>query len=532
MILNLIYNLPCDLSQVKIHLDITNYDLIEEKNALLEDSFFNFTTLEDCNILITTNKREIEKEYLIYIGEDYNYYLDTYKIVESYKIRQFIGYILVPQEEQDDELLLEIKEREENKEYDILPFSCDKSTLRCDYNNFLQDCCVEHIKNILSFICEHFKFNWWCDKGLLKMVLGYRGKTNDVLEIGIKSERWNEFLQLKSKFLSAGFYFKVINKPKDYVRIQISGKNEIGIDIVPRRNIKGSLYRGTTGGTKFYNEDVILQKLVDPTKEISWNDLLVKIPNCEQEVVDLRFDRLEDKTWNFDVNSLIIPKRIEVIDELPQNVFLYWEGKRNEIIDKCERIIEERCINFDIIKVDDNNINEYIEIPSYVLEKRNPKIKSLFIKCALLNKYGGTWIDSDLVLMKNLETIIEPLKKYDFIGYGYYYGEVEDAFMSCRKNCLLVDLWFRRFKMLFKKNQLNYKNLNFVFNEVSDNYKYYNYNYNTFEPFEDLSRYSHQDNGFVEKVIENNLINGFHLHGEVTKREITRGSILSKLLGE
>ena len=65
--------------------------------------------------------------------------------------------------------------------------------------------------------------------------------------------------------------------------------------------------------------------------------------------------------------------------------------------------IKKNCKTHDIIIINQTNLNKYIRLPSYILNKfNNRKISkthfSDIVRSELLIKYGGTWIDASVLL--------------------------------------------------------------------------------------------------------------------------------------
>lgn len=522
---DVLLNLPIDLINCKIYKEI----------EYINDNYTYTNIIDEANVLLLNVEKEIDFDgYIIYFSEEYNTtkYQEKYDLIESHKDGKNYGFIFKKPPMIVDELLLEIRTREEEKDYDVLPLECSKETEKCTYSEYLQDCCIKHLNDMLNFISEQFvDFKWWCDKHLLMRINdNSRGKITDELEIGLFAEDYNKLLALRSTFLKNGYQFIINQKPREWIRIQVSGKNKIGIDIVPRRNINGVLYWGVTGGNKLYTNDSIPYFYVSNIINKELENTSVNIPNNSNDLLTYRYGSgYGDKAWTFEVKQLVLPEKIEATEELPKEVYVYWQGKENSIVSKCYDIIKNKCRNFNINLVSDECLETIYE-KNPRLKNCSSKVKSLFAKINLLNETGGTWIDSDIIMMKDLEEIIKPIKKYDFVGFGEYYGNPDDAFMSCRKDCYLVNIWKRRFDMMLNNNVFNYDRLNYVFKEVSDNYKYYNYNHLLFDPFDDLSIYKRIDNGFVKKVKNEGKVNCFHLHSKTIKESIMEGTILDKLL--
>lgn len=65
----------------------------------------------------------------------------------------------------------------------------------------------------------------------------------------------------------------------------------------------------------------------------------------------------------------------------------------------------------EIIMIDINNVSDYIEVPDYILDKYTrgviiPAHFSDYLRCCLLYKHGGFWIDSTIYMTDNMPDYI------------------------------------------------------------------------------------------------------------------------------
>ena len=81
--------------------------------------------------------------------------------------------------------------------------------------------------------------------------------------------------------------------------------------------------------------------------------------------------------------------------------FFWYQGfeQAPELVHICYKSIKRNFPDRQVIFLDKDNINEYINFPSFIWEKFNNRYISLahfsdLLRLALLNVYGGTWIDS------------------------------------------------------------------------------------------------------------------------------------------
>ena len=81
-----------------------------------------------------------------------------------------------------------------------------------------------------------------------------------------------------------------------------------------------------------------------------------------------------------------------------------WDfEKLPDVVKISYKSVEKYKKDYEIIHLDMNNINDYLEIPAYILKKVENKKMGFahftdIIRLALLYNYGGVWIDSTILL--------------------------------------------------------------------------------------------------------------------------------------
>ena len=181
-------------------------------------------------------------------------------------------------------------------------------------------------------------------------------------------------------------------------------------------------------------------------------------------------------------------------------LWVYWENKNGKqtppIIELCLEIMRKRLSNnFRMIKLDQNNINEYIpEIKErkHILDKLIIAHRVDYYRVLLLNKYGGLYLDADIIILNDLRDIIDKLRDNDYIGFGCTgyrctngYGKPSNWAMASKANGIMIS----RLKKYLEKtldsiteDKIDYhtfgklaiwKILDELIN--NENYKYYHY---------------------------------------------------------
>jgi len=80
-------------------------------------------------------------------------------------------------------------------------------------------------------------------------------------------------------------------------------------------------------------------------------------------------------------------------------VFTYWEGSCPFTI-RTSLASVSSVYGKDHIHLDPSSLGEYVDIPSHVLGLQSVALRSDFIRTALLQRYGGTWLDADILLKR------------------------------------------------------------------------------------------------------------------------------------
>lgn len=118
-----------------------------------------------------------------------------------------------------------------------------------------------------------------------------------------------------------------------------------------------------------------------------------------------------------------------------QNViWQYWgQGIDNnlpEIVQLCFASIDKYKDDFTVIRLDDDSLNEYLEFPDFIWEKRkNPEFKPAFfadlLRLALLYHYGGIWVDATILLTAPID---KRLRNQDFFVFSRHKEALNQKF--------------------------------------------------------------------------------------------------------
>ena len=123
----------------------------------------------------------------------------------------------------------------------------------------------------------------------------------------------------------------------------------------------------------------------------------------------------------------ILNKNIEHFQEIEiekPKIWMYWEtlpGKTKPgYIDLCYESVLNNCGQcFDVILLNEKTIYDYLpEIKDIDLSKLEIAQKVDYYRYLLLHKYGGIWLDADILVIKCFCPLYKNLEQHDYVGFG------------------------------------------------------------------------------------------------------------------
>ncbi len=139
-------------------------------------------------------------------------------------------------------------------------------------------------------------------------------------------------------------------------------------------------------------------------------------------------------------------------------LWVYWQNINGATtmpahIALCRKTLHKHCDkSFNIMELDEKTIYNYLpELKKLELEFNLDRLqiaqKVDFYRAFLLQKHGGLYLDSDMIVMKDLKEVTDKLIDYDYVGFGQYnqnritynsYGAPQNWAMASRKEGILV----------------------------------------------------------------------------------------------
>lgn len=125
---------------------------------------------------------------------------------------------------------------------------------------------------------------------------------------------------------------------------------------------------------------------------------------------------------------------------MPNIIWQYWEtkGKKPGYIDGLYQIAKKNS-GVEVIQVTPETLSQYVpNIPDELYSIGEIAHKADMIRAMLIYEQGGMWLDSDAIVIKNLQWLFKLLDNYEFVGFNDR-GDIKDEKNTdIRINCFLA----------------------------------------------------------------------------------------------
>jgi hypothetical protein len=176
------------------------------------------------------------------------------------------------------------------------------------------------------------------------------------------------------------------------------------------------------------------------------------------------------------------PKNIT--NNIPKKIWTYWDNSNNipKTVKMCMESWKKYNPNYTITLLTKDNYQEYGNIPKEISEHPNfndfPARFADLVRLYVLEKHGGVWIDSSILVNSSLDDWLFP-RYGEFSGFyidGFTtkkeYPVIENWFFACNKESKFMKLWKDEFIELSKfpdvKSYIEAKKEQVDFQKISD----------------------------------------------------------------
>lgn len=164
---------------------------------------------------------------------------------------------------------------------------------------------------------------------------------------------------------------------------------------------------------------------------------------------------------NIDLDDIM--NRSVIVGNVPKHIYtMWWQGIEDapEIIRFCINNMKKLNPNCDVTVISKENYFEYVDIPEFIFKLVEGKKISFthlsdIVRCKILSKYGGVWIDSTIYMSHELDDIVFNNSFYS-IKTGVYtndpsHGEWTTFFMASVPNSIVFNFMDSFFEKYFQK---------------------------------------------------------------------------------
>ena len=149
----------------------------------------------------------------------------------------------------------------------------------------------------------------------------------------------------------------------------------------------------------------------------------------------------------------------------PKIIWIYWDSPDDipEIVKLSVDRVKSFCPDYEIKFLDMLSVNEYITLPN-IPTSLPLAIKADYIRLMLLERYGGVWMDSSILLNEDLGWISKKICNHD--AFVFYSDEctinseepiTENWFIISPKDSPFIKSWAKEFSLcIFSEDPINY----------------------------------------------------------------------------
>jgi hypothetical protein len=160
------------------------------------------------------------------------------------------------------------------------------------------------------------------------------------------------------------------------------------------------------------------------------------------------------------ITKFFIVKESFEIDNSQKIIWTYWDQgvkKLPYFNQKCIKSWKKNNPEFKVIILDQNNLFKFLTCEDLPKNWKYfpPQLKSDFIRIALLDNYGGIWMDSSIICIKPLNKLFSFDKSLEGFALQNFSRNndltvFENWFISARKGSYIIKKWRDEFTKLYK----------------------------------------------------------------------------------
>ena len=142
----------------------------------------------------------------------------------------------------------------------------------------------------------------------------------------------------------------------------------------------------------------------------------------------------------------------------PNYAWMYWEDvpgrRRAAYLDLCLETVQRQAAGLDLIVTGRDSIFDHLpDLDRQVWDLLpGPNFRSDYARTRLLHRYGGLWLDFDLIAVRSLQELLAPLRYEETLGWGKENrGRFYAGLCAARPGARFVAEWLHRQDLAVEK---------------------------------------------------------------------------------
>ena len=180
------------------------------------------------------------------------------------------------------------------------------------------------------------------------------------------------------------------------------------------------------------------------------------------------------------------------IDFTHNNLFLYWEGHEYKLIKKLRELIylhSKKGDGYTVHLITPKNLKNYVSELPKCFDDLLPAHKADYIRVYIISKYGGIWLDSDVLVLDKLDELFNIIKNKD----GFFIKEnnthLWNGVFGSKPNTSFMKEWLNNINYVLeqKKSDISWTEIgNHIQKNIEDTHPDFLNNYHIFNGLDNM----------------------------------------------
>lgn len=150
-------------------------------------------------------------------------------------------------------------------------------------------------------------------------------------------------------------------------------------------------------------------------------------------------------------------------NKMNKTIYVYWDSglKGMKPLIKTFYLNNKKIskkYNYNYVLITKENISKFIDVPERFY-KLAPNFQSDICRFYILDKYGGIWMDTDIILYENMDKLVDKMDKKDMLILEEFTNKIGCAFIIARKKSKVISFCKKYVEDILNSNKDMYWNI-------------------------------------------------------------------------